>query len=207
MKGIEDMVWYILRHAEKEIGDFYNPFLRHQDQPLSGKGRQEVQKLARHFLDKKLAAIYVSGYIRTRQTIEPVAEALHLVPIVDERLNEIDNGFIGDMTEEEFRQTYPEEWKAFKGRAADFRYPGGETGEEAQRRVIDFAEEKRRQHAGENILVVSHDGLIRLWMCHVLGIPVYSRGDLQVDLCGLTELIFRENEERWKLVRFNQVFG
>jgi hypothetical protein len=24
--------WYIVRHAEKEPGDFYNPRLRHQDQ-------------------------------------------------------------------------------------------------------------------------------------------------------------------------------
>jgi broad specificity phosphatase PhoE len=198
------MTWYIVRHAEKESGDFYNPDLRHQDQPLSEKGRQEARKLTGYFTDKKLAAIYVSAYIRTRQTIETVAEGLHLVPVVDGRLNEIDNGFVGDMTEQEFRHTYPEEWKAFKGRSTDFRYPGGETGAEAQRRVIDFAAEKQRQHFGENIIVVSHDGLIRLWMCHLLGMPLYKRGDFQMDLCGLTEVVYLEDEDRWKLIRLNQ---
>jgi broad specificity phosphatase PhoE len=201
------MIWYFLRHAEKEPGNFFNPHLRHQDRPLSDRGRTDAQKLAGYFADKKLAAIYVSGYIRTRQTIETAAEALQLIPVVDERLNEIDNGFVDEMSEREFQKAYPEEWKSFKSRRADFRYPGGETGKEAQKRVVDFVAEKRRQHLGENILVVSHDGLIRLWMCHLLGMPVYKRGIFQVDLCGLTEVNYLEDEKRWKLMRFNHVSG
>ena len=65
--------------------------------------------------------------------------------------------------------------------------------------------EKQPQHAGETILVVSHDGLIRLWMCHMLGLPVYLRGNFQTDLCGLTEVDYLEEEQRWRLLRFNQV--
>jgi broad specificity phosphatase PhoE len=197
------MTWYILRHAEKERGELFNPLLGRQDQPLSEKGRQDAQKLTGYFTDRKIAAIYVSGYQRTRQTIEPVAEALHLIPRVDARLNEIDNGLVGDMKEPEFQLTFPEEWKAYKAREADFRFPGGETGEEAQCRIIDFVDEKRNQHTGENIVVVTHDGLIRLWMCHLVGIPVFKRGDFQTDLCGLTEVNYLEDEERWKLIRFN----
>ena len=29
------MTVYIIRHAHKEKGDFYNPRLRHQDEPIS----------------------------------------------------------------------------------------------------------------------------------------------------------------------------
>jgi broad specificity phosphatase PhoE len=201
------MTWYILRHAEKERGDFHNPHLRHQDRPLSDKGRQEAQKWAGYFTDKAITAIYVSGYIRTRQTIQPAAEGLQIVPVVDERLNEIDNGRVDEMTEEQFRQAYPEEWKAYCARTADFRYPGGETGAEAQSRIMDFVAEKRLEHPGENIVVVSHDGLIRLWVCSILGLPVYRRGDIQMDLCGLTEVSYQEEFGRWKLIRFNQVIN
>lgn len=205
MTGIQHMIFYFLRHADKENGDFYNPRLRHQDRPLSEKGLQNAQKMVGYFADKKLAAIYVSGYQRTLQTIAPVAKSFHLVPIVDERLNEIDNGLVDEMTEQEFRLAYPEEWKAFKAHRADFRFPGGETGAEAQSRIKDFVTEKQQQHQGENVLAVSHDGLIRLWMCHLFGIPVYRRSDFQVDLCGLTEVNYLEDEQRWKLIRFNQV--
>jgi broad specificity phosphatase PhoE len=199
------MILYFLRHADKERGDFYNPHLRHQDRPLSAKGRQDAQKLVGYFADKKLAAIYVSGYQRTRQTIEPLAERLHLVPLVDERLNEIDNGLVDEMTGEQFRLAFPQEWNAFQARRADFRFPGGETGLEAQNRIVDFVAEKQRQHCGEDLLVVSHDGLIRLWLCSMLGLPVYQRGNFQLDPCGLTEVNYLEDELRWKLVRFNQL--
>jgi broad specificity phosphatase PhoE len=201
------MLLYLLRHAEKDSGDFYNPHLRHQDRPLSARGRQEAQKLAGWFAEKKLSAIYISGYQRTRQTIQPVAEYFHLVPTVDERLNEIDNGMVDEMTGEEFRMAWPEEWQVFKAHQADFRFPGGETGAEAQSRIVDFVAEKLHQHRGETILAVSHDVLIRLWMCHLLGLPVYQRDRFQVDLCGLTEVLYLEDEHRWKLVRFNQVCG
>jgi probable phosphoglycerate mutase len=198
------MLFYLLRHADKDSGDFYNPHLRHQDRPLSARGWQDAQKLANWFADKKLSAIYVSGYQRTRQTIQPLAEYLHLVPNVDERLNEIDNGRVDEMTVPEFRLAWPEEWQAFQGRQADFRFPGGETGAEAQSRIVDFVTEMLGRHRGEPILAVSHDGLIRLWMCHLMGLPVYQRASFQVDLCGLTEVDYLEDEQRWKLVRFNQ---
>ena len=201
------MTWYILRHAEKERGDFYNPHLRHQDQPLSDRGRQEAEKWAGFFADKAISAIYVSGYIRTRQTIERAAEALKIVPVVDERLNELDGGVVDGMTDEQFEQVYPEEWKAYRLRTADFRFPGGESGADAQKRIVDFVNEKQRQHPGGNILVVTHEGLIRVWMCTLLGLPVFHRGDFKVDLCGLTEVLYQEEVQRWKLIRFNQVYS
>ncbi len=33
------MTFYIIRHAHKEQGNFYNPRLRHQDEPISQAGR------------------------------------------------------------------------------------------------------------------------------------------------------------------------
>ena len=88
------MKWYIIRHADKEPGDFYNPSLGHQDQPLSARGRAEAEKLYPYFADKSIAQIYISAYIRTAQTIEAVAQEMNLPPIADSRLNEIDNGLV-----------------------------------------------------------------------------------------------------------------
>jgi broad specificity phosphatase PhoE len=199
------MIWYVLRHAEKAQGDFYNPQLRHQDQPLSAAGRQAAQKLVDYFAEKPITAIYVSAYQRTWQTIAAVAERLRLTLVVDERLNEIDNGYVDEMTEQDFQQTYPEVWRAYVARTADFRFPGGETGTEVQNRVKDFFDDKLSQHMGSDILLVTHDGLIRQMMCYVMGLPVYRRGDFRVDLCGLTELSYQNDYGRWKLLRFNVI--
>ena len=197
-------IFYIIRHAHKELGEFYNPRLRHQDEPISRMGREDSHKLWSYLCNKHITAIYNSGYLRTRQTIEYFAERSGLIPVMDERLNEIDNGCIEGMTDDAIRKTYPEVSRGFRERSADFRFPEGETGEEARRRIASFLEEKQRLHSDENIVLVSHEGLIRLTACHILGLPVYRRWDFQYDFCGITEISFQPDYGTWKLLRFNQ---
>ena len=198
------MTFYILRHAHKEKGDYYNSRLRHQDEPISQEGRADSLKLWPYLCDKHISAIYISGYLRTRQTIEFVAEQLSLAPILDERLNEIDNGLIEGMTDEAIQERYPEVWRGFRERSADFRFPGGETGEEARKRIAEFLEEKRQIHTDENIVLVCHEGLIRMLACHILGLPVYARWNFSVDFCGIMEIAYQPDFQSWKLIRFNQ---
>ncbi len=196
--------FYIVRHGDKEKGDFFNPQLRHQDMPISKKGRQEAQKLKTYLADKEIAHIYISAYQRTGQTIAPVAEHFKLTPVMDERLNEIDTGLFDGATEEEAAEKYPAELQALRERNRDFRFPEGETGSEAQGRIIEFLEEKRDLHADEKVIAVCHDGLIRCMMCYLMCIPVYKRWNFQVDTCGITELIYQPDYREWKLIRFNQ---
>jgi len=197
------MAWYIIRHADKEQGDFYNPVLRHQDQPISDQGLVESKALYSFFRDKLITAIYVSEYVRTKQTIKFVADKLDLTPIVDRRLNEIDNGLIDGLTSQEIRQRFPAVWDAFKTRDHDFQFPEGESGEEVQQRIISFFEEK--QNSQDDIILVSHDGWIRLFVCYLLCLPVYRRWDFQVDTCGIMEIENQKEFDRWKLIRFNHI--
>ena len=199
------MICYIIRHAEKEQGDFYNPYLRHQDEPLNPKGRLNAQKLSLYFANRPISAIYISGYQRTRQTVENIAQQLQLAPILDERLNEIDNGLFEGLTEQEIQLNFPDLWNTYMKRISDFQFPEGETGEEAQRRIMGFLEQKRRQHTDEAIILVSHDGLIRSLICGVLDMPVHQRWNLQTDFGGITEIVYQPEFESWKLIRFNQI--
>ena len=198
------MTFYIIRHAEKEKGDFFNPTLRHQDQPISQKGGEQAEKLVAYFTDKEISSIYVSAYIRTGQTAAPLAKHLGLQAVIDERLNEIDNGLFDGATLEEIRQNFPAEWQDYRERKTDFRFPEGETGEEAQNRIVDFLEEKRGLHLDENTISVCHEGLIRILMCYLTNNPVYNRWNFYVDFCGITELTFQPDFGIWKLMRFNQ---
>jgi broad specificity phosphatase PhoE len=195
---------YIIRHAAKEHGDFYNLRLRHQDEPISQNGQAQARRLWSYFCDKQIAAIYVSAYQRTLQTIDYVANQLGITPVLDERLNEIDNGIIDNLSEEEVQERFPDFWKVYHERAADFRFPGGESGEEVRARIAGFLEEKRSIHGDQNILVVCHDGLIRSLACYIMDLPVYKRGNFYVDFCGITEIAYQQEYQTWKLIRFNQ---
>jgi broad specificity phosphatase PhoE len=199
------MTFYILRHAAKERGDFYNPQLRHQDAPISQVGQEQAQKLVAYFADKGITRLYVSAYQRTGQTIAPLAAHLKLLPMVDERLNEVDNGLFDSATEEEVRKNFPAEWQAMCEARPNFRFPQGETWEEAGSRIAAFLNEKQATHADENTLVVCHEGLIRIMMCHVTNGPLHHRRNFYVDYCGITELNYQPEYGTWKLMRFNQV--
>jgi len=41
------MTLYVLRHADKELSEAYNPKLRHQDPPISQKGIRQAENLVR----------------------------------------------------------------------------------------------------------------------------------------------------------------
>lgn len=198
------MTFYILRHGDKAEGEFRNPALPLNDQPISKAGKEQAQKLQEFFSDKEIVHIYVSAYQRTEQTIASVAGHFNLLPIVDERLNEINIGAFENATDDEIQENFPTEWQAFRERRSDFRFPEGETASEAQKRVIEFLEEKREQHGDENVIAVCHDGLIRALMCYVLDIPVYKRWNFRVDTCGITELEYESEYRIWKLIRYNQ---
>ena len=75
----------------------------------------------------------------------------------------------------------------------------------AQKRIVDFLEEKRQQNNSGDIILVSHDGLIRLLMCYIVNIPVSKRWNFQVDTCGIMEISYLPDYQGWKLIRFNQV--
>ena len=196
------MKFFLIRHADKAKGDYFSPRLRHDDQPISQFGRMQANKLKKYFSKIPLKSIYVSEYIRTEQTARPLARKLKIVPILDSRLNEIDIGLVDRLSDDELRDRYPEIWSASQDWDRDFRWPEGETGLEAQERIVSFINGQIDQE--RSILIVAHDGIIRLLICHILGLPVYRRIHFQVDTASVTEIEWDSIKSRWKLIRFNQ---
>jgi len=191
-----------MRHADKEKGSFYNSKLGHQDQPISRLGRLQAKRAAKYFRHKPLNAIYVSDYIRTSQTVKPLAKRQKLQLIPDSRLNEIEFGEIEKLTYDQVQSSYPELLKAYLEGTRDFRWPGGETGEEAQARVVSFFNEHCTCPGDK--LIVTHDGIIRLLVCYLLQIPVYRRIAFKVATTGIMEIEREDDESQWTIVRLNQ---
>jgi broad specificity phosphatase PhoE len=122
---------------------------------------------------------------------------------VDPRLDEIDIGQLDGLRDDEVKIRFPEAWRASEERSADFRWPGGENGTEALARIAGYMKEQEERTG--NQLVVAHDGIIRLYVCHVLGIPVWRRFGMAIDPTGVTELAWDPARRRWDLIRYNQV--
>lgn len=196
------MKLYILRHANKEAGNYYDEKLCHQNPPITLKGKLKSAKLIDYFKDIQINKIIVSEYLRAGQTAQLIAEAKGLPIIKDARLNEIDNGIIEQLNDEEIKTKYPAFWNDFFSYSKDIRFPEGENGEEVKARQNKLLDELIKHD--KNILLVSHEGYIRLLLCNILGLPVYKRYLFNVDYCGLTEIDYSKQSKAWKIVRINQ---
>ena len=65
----------------------------------------------------------------------------------------------------------------------------GESGEQVLKRMKSFIAEKLPDD--EDIILVTHDGWIRLLISQILDIPVYRRWDFVVDTCGIMEIEYQ----------------
>jgi broad specificity phosphatase PhoE len=191
---------YFARHGEKAQGGFYNAALNIQDAPLSEKGQEDARRIAAFFRDIDIKRIYASEYLRAQQTAAPAAREKGLPVIADARVNEINGGDFHRMSETEFKVKYPELWHNFVNHLCDIKFPGGESGAEVKMRQNSFLDDMKKETG--DILVVSHDGFIRLLLCNILGLPVYMRYKF-ITAMGNVSAIEHDGKE-WRILRFNQ---
>lgn len=164
---------WLVRHAEST----WNVEGRIQgwaDPPLSERGVWQAQQVAGQFAGVPLAALYCSPQERAMRTAAAIAAACGVSPQVDERLREIGMGEATGVTGDyqELVQRWPILRDSFaRGEALFLRIPGAETLEAVQSRAVSFLEDVRARHSEGHVMVVSHGGIFRCYLAHLLDAP------------------------------------
>ena len=70
--------------------------------------------------------------------------------------------------------------------------PNGESFGQLQQRALHFLEELKLKYAGKHVLIVSHGGLIRALLAHVLNMELKGLFRFNIDYASVTELDFSE---------------
>jgi isoleucyl-tRNA synthetase len=123
-----------------------------QEYHLTDKGKEEVKNSCGKI--HKADAMYVSPYIRTKETAEIMAESLGFAKekiVTDERLSEFN---FGDLNGKKFSEYLEYEEKNIH--SYDTSFPGGESYNDAKKRFGDFIYEIDSKHKNETIVVVTH---------------------------------------------------
>lgn len=151
---------YLTRHGESEhnlkglIGG---------DSNLSERGRLYSNALAAYIDQQQIEGlrVWTSWMKRAIQTVAGVKAP-------QERwkaLNEIDAGYCEEMSYEQIKERYPEEFKARDQNKFAYRYPRGESYEDLVARLEPVIMELERQG---NVLVVSHQAVLRCLFAYFL---------------------------------------
>src|SRR5881398_3270188 len=173
------------------------------DVALSDEGREQTRRLADRLTQEKIMAIYASPMGRTRETASILAAPHKLEVQTRDGLREINHGRWEQMTRREVEEKFPDEAAAWEKDPYTFAPVGGESGLVVIARALPLLIDLVRQHAGENILVVSHKATIRLLLSSLLGFdPRRYRDNLDQKPAALNIVDFRD-ATRARLTLFN----
>lgn len=154
----------LARHGET---DDNRPPLRFQgwrDTPLNDTGRRQAAELAERVTGRGIVSLWSSDLSRARETAEIVAARLGLEVKLDARLREANRGRWEGRLFRDVAADEPELYAAWMKAGPQWRFPGGESLTEQQRRVAACVEEIRGD--GElPALAVCHGGSIRVILC------------------------------------------
>jgi probable phosphoglycerate mutase len=172
---------------------------------LSDEGRAQAQHLAARLAQEPLAAVYASPLGRTVETAAILAKPHALTPILRDGLREIDHGHWEGLRRHEVETQFPDEYAAWEADPFTFAPEGGESGVAVLARALPVMREIVLQHAGTNVLVVSHKATLRLLLSSFLGFDARGYRDrLDQSPACLNVLDFKD-PIRARLMLFNDV--
>jgi len=157
---------YLLRHGETEENKsrFYYGKL---DVSLNKAGITQSKNAGELLKEIKFDSIYISERKRTRETVEAALNNKNLNLIIDKRINEIDFGKFEGKNYEQIQKEFPSEYEMWNENWKEFAPPGGESYRQFYNRIKEFLEDILHKEQ-ENVLVVTHGGVIRTIYCCVL---------------------------------------
>ncbi len=156
----------LVRHGEVEER-YHRCYNGHLDMGLSARGHEEARCIAEYMRATVLDAVYCSDLLRARQTLVPFA--LGVEPRFTDALREKSWGRHEGMTFDEIIAEAGMEYRSFEQwiNALD-----GEAYGAYIERIRRFFTQTLPQTGEENVLVVSHAGVIRVLMHIVEGITL-----------------------------------
>jgi broad specificity phosphatase PhoE len=201
---------FIVRHADAIPGpEEIIPSGVYDDLPLSQIGREQAEALAERLSKVSFDAIYSSPLRRCLETAGPLAERLHLTPVVVEDLKEIRLGEVRPIPKDgkDLKALY----EALQARQIDIVRLAAETGNwdaiagsepslAFRKRVVDAIDDIAHKHIGERVLIFAHGGVVNAYAAEVIGLekefffPAANTSITVVRVSGKKRVLFILND-------------
>ncbi|HET7344136.1 MAG TPA: histidine phosphatase family protein [Methylomirabilota bacterium] len=176
----------LARHGES-VWNAERRFQGHTDIALSARGRAQAEALGRALRGYRVVAAYVSPFHRARETAELALRELGVPLTVLEELRELSLGQWEGCTVDEIRAQAGDPYRAWLRAPHDCPPPGGEPLPVVSERVRAALDRIAAAHRrDDDVLVISHGGVISVYACHLLGCSFNQLWRLRVDNASLT---------------------
>jgi broad specificity phosphatase PhoE len=178
----------LARHGQS-VSNAIRRFQGAQDVALSPLGMRQAEALGQAVSRRAIAHVYVSPFERARHTAEIALAGLGLPLTVVDDLRELSLGEWEGCTVEEIRTRPGDPYARWVRDPVQCPPPGGEPLADVQARVLRAVEGITAAHPnGDDVLIVSHGGVISALLAHCFGLPLSSIWRIAVANCSLSEI-------------------
>lgn len=178
-----------VRHGES-LWNEGRRFQGQSDPELSPRGHAQAARVAARLrIAGSLAALYTSPLRRAAETAQVIGQAMGLPPRVEPDLREMGLGAWEGLTPDEIRERWGDAYPRWQRDPVGNEPPGGEAMPGFGARVVAAVGRLRAAHAGEDIVIVSHGGAIRAYLCSILGLGPSSLFRFALENASLTEIV------------------
>lgn len=192
----------LVRHGETD----WNAERRIQGQldvALNAHGRAQARATAAQLVHHRFAAIYASDLMRAHATALAVAHRLNLPIIAERGLRERHYGAWQGHTYADLARTMPDDYARFERRDTQHELPGGgESLSHFARRVGACLDKLAHSHAGEQILVVTHGGVLDIAYRLAVARPLDAARDFEIPNAALNWI--EHGPKGWRLMAWAQ---
>lgn len=161
----------VIRHGET-VWNAQQRYQGHGDSPLTEKGRNQAEALARRMRRIHFDTLISSDLGRAIETARIIAHHTGHDFSIDSRLRERNFGVLEGLTAEEINGRFPQVYDKLHANDPDYVIPEGESLRQHYGRNIQFIEACTAENAGKTIALVSHGGVLDNFLRHVASLPL-----------------------------------
>ena len=189
------MTVILLRHGRSSSNTAGTLAGRSEGVDLDDKGRDQAVGLIDRIGDLPIRALVSSPLLRCRRTLEPLADALCLEPLVEDRLAEVD---YGDWTGRKIGELASEPlWRVVQAHPSAAVFPGGEGLAQVQARAVAAVRDHDRrlalEHGGDALWVAcTHGDVIKSVVADAYGIHLDGFQRVTVDPGSVSVIRYTE---------------
>ncbi len=180
----------LLRHGECEGGRIFRGAT---DVPLLPGGFAKMRQ-ACNFADEKWDHVISSPLNRCRQFAKSLANQDDLTLSIEDDIREMSFGDWDGREIESVWQDSEAKMEAWSHDPSMNTPPNGEPIGDVLARVIQFYSELLRNHKSKHILVVTHGGIIRVMLAHILNMPMSCVNRFDVPYASLSRFAVYHSE-------------
>lgn len=179
----------LVRHGESEW-NAKGVWTGLTDIPLSERGREEAQLVAKALKDIKIDLAYTSPLIRAKQTLDEIAHSLPSpIPqtIENKALNERDYGVLTGKNKWEIEKEVGEDKFLMIRRGWNTPIQNGETLKDVYDRVVPYYKKEilPKLKIGKNVLIVAHGNSLRALVKYLENISDKDIENLEIATGGI----------------------